>query len=111
MQLITDGRSKPCLGFISRFDTSAVYLKGWICEANGSKPNASSLACTLNALVLDAPLASVDADRFMRERMVRGGSCAASPVSQTVDTRSRTPRQYQNNYTPPRRYNDYSSRR
>jgi hypothetical protein len=34
----TDGRWKQCLAFSSRFDTRAVFLSGWTCDATGTKP-------------------------------------------------------------------------
>ena len=87
MRVQADGRRKLCLAFVSRFDTEAVYLKGWVCEANGSKPSPAALACTLNTLALDGRLASAAADGFIRERLSRGSTCHASPVTQTTDTR------------------------
>ena len=85
----TDGRWKLCLTYYSRFATDDVVLAGWYCDASGGKPSPDRLACLLDRLVLDAPLDSRDADAFMREQAQRAPRCSASPVSQTVDTRSR----------------------
>jgi hypothetical protein len=90
MRVQADGRWKLCLSFLSRFDTASVYLAGWYCDASGAKPSAEALACALDRLVLDKPLATKDADTFIRARMARSATCSAVPVSQTVDTRSRT---------------------
>lgn len=88
----SDGFRKLCLAYISRFDTSAIYLKGWYCEANGIKAGAYDLACDLDSLVLDQPLASAEADAFVREQVKRGTHCSAEPVTQTTDTRTYIPR-------------------
>jgi hypothetical protein len=90
LRIESDGQWKQCLAFASRFDTTAVYLMGWYCDASGAKPSAASLACMLDRLTLDRPLASKEADAFMRERLVRPASCSAIPVSQTIDTRQRS---------------------
>lgn len=82
-----DGLRKQCLAFLSRFDTTAVYLKGWYCEADGSRPVADHVACLLDRLVLEKPLAAKEADDFLRARMGRGMRCSATPVTQTSDTR------------------------
>lgn len=82
-----DGLRKLCLAFLSRFDTGAVYLKGWYCEANGGKPSADRLACMLDRLTLTRELAAKEADAFLRGRMARAANCGARPVAQTADTR------------------------
>jgi hypothetical protein len=88
MRVNADGRQKLCLAFLSRFETTAVYLRGWTCEGNGSQPSAGALACTIDRLALDAPLAFQAADDFLRPRTAkRGGTCGAAPVTQTTDTR------------------------
>jgi hypothetical protein len=87
MHADVDGQRKLCLAFLSRFDTPAVYLKGWLCEASGVRASPDGLACLLNRLVLDIPLADGDADAFMRARIARPGACWAAPVTQTTDTR------------------------
>jgi hypothetical protein len=84
-----DGLIKPCLMFLSRFETEAVRLEGAYCEADGSKPSPHRLACILDGLVLDTRLASLAADAFLRERMARRPYCTSTPVSQTLDTQSR----------------------
>jgi hypothetical protein len=91
MTVDADGRRKLCLGFLSRFESTAVYLKGWYCEASGTKASPDNLACVLDRLVLDARLASEAADAFLRERAGRKASCAARPVTQTTDTGQRRP--------------------
>jgi len=85
----TDGRWKQCLTYYSRFPSESIVLAGWYCDASGSKPSADRLACLLDRLVLDSPLESREADLFMREQSARTARCSASPVTQTVDTRSR----------------------
>lgn len=92
MRVEADGRTKLCLAFASRFDTEAVSLKGWVCEASGARPSPNALACAINTLTLDGRLASADADRFLRDRLARPGPCYASPVTQTTDTRQSRPR-------------------
>jgi len=89
MRVDTDGRWKNCLAFRSRLDTVSVYLTGWYCDATGSKPGPEALACLLDRLVLDASLASREADAFMRARMARPAYCSAERVTQTTDTRER----------------------
>jgi hypothetical protein len=91
MTVDADGRRKLCLGFLSRFESTAVYLKGWHCEASGTKASADNLACLLDRLVLDARLSSEAADAFLRERAARRAHCAARPVTQTTDTGQRRP--------------------
>jgi hypothetical protein len=96
MYVDVDGRRKLCLAFLSRFETPYVYMKGWLCEADGARPSAGALACLIGGIALDQSLANRDADAFMRSRLSRGGACQATPVTQTTDTRPRRP--------PPRRY-------
>lgn len=84
-----DGQWKQCLAFASRFETAALYLIGWYCDATGAKPSAGSLACILDKLTLDRPLTSKDADAFMRAQAAKPATCSAIPVSQTSDTRTR----------------------
>jgi hypothetical protein len=91
MTVDADGRRKLCLGFLSRFDSTAVYLKGWHCEASGTKASPDNLACILDRLVLDSRLSSAAADAFLRERAARKAFCAARPVTQTTDTGGRRP--------------------
>lgn len=90
MRAYTDGRWKLCLSFMSRFPTEAVYLNGWYCDASGARPSANQVACMVDQLVLDGQLASSEADSYMRSRLSRPAQCSATPVSQTVDTRTRT---------------------
>lgn len=89
MRIESDGQWKQCLSYRSRFETNAVHLSGWYCDASGIKPGTAKLACLLDKLVLNDTLDSSDADRFMRERLTRTPQCSANPVSQTTDTRSR----------------------
>lgn len=84
----SDGFRKLCLAYISRFDTSAIFLKGWYCEASGIKAGPYDLACDLDSLVLDRPLTSEEADTFIREQVAHGRYCSAEPVTQTTDTRT-----------------------
>jgi hypothetical protein len=98
-----DGRWKQCLSFSSRFRTSAVSLSGWTCDATGTMPGADALACVLDKLVIDKPLATAEADSYMRERMARPANCSATSVSQTFDVRSRP-------ISPPSRWSLPSSR-
>jgi hypothetical protein len=81
-----DGRTKLCISYLSRFNTPAVYLKGWYCEANGARPGFSAVACVLDQLALGRPLPSAEATAFMTERMKLPGKCYAEPVTQTTDT-------------------------
>jgi len=90
MQIETDGRWKQCLAYSTRFNSSAVSMMGWTCDATGSKPGADALACTLDKLVIDKKLATPEADAYMRERMLRPANCSATIVSQTTDVRSRS---------------------
>ncbi|HKA78965.1 MAG TPA: hypothetical protein VKD43_02990 [Xanthobacteraceae bacterium] len=89
MRVDTDGRWKNCLAFRSRLDTAAVYFTGWYCDASGTKPGAQALACLLDRLVLDADLASKEANGFLRARMGRAAYCSAEAVTQTTDTGQR----------------------
>jgi hypothetical protein len=104
MRVDADGRWKNCLAFRSRLDTVSVYLTGWHCDATGTKPGPEALACLLDRLVLDAPLASKEADAFMRARMARPASCSAERVTQTTDTRDRR-------ISPPSRWSQPSATR
>lgn len=90
-QINSDGRTKLCVSYLSRFDTTALYLKGWLCEASGARPNFHALACMLDRLALKGPLPSAAAQGFLEERMKRPARCTATPVSQTVDTRPARP--------------------
>jgi hypothetical protein len=92
MRANADGLIKQCLGFVSRFDTPFTHISGWYCTANGAKPDANALACMLDQFVLNAPLASPEADAFFRARAARPASCSAEPVAQTFDTRPFIPR-------------------
>ncbi len=106
MVVQADGLRKQCLAFLSRFDTNAVYVKGWYCEADGSRPVADHVACLIDRLVLDKPLADKEADAFLRARMARGMRCSATPVTQTSDPRGSNPALLRkaNPYAPPRYY-------
>jgi hypothetical protein len=77
IQIDMAARWKDCLAFLSRFETSSIYIKGWYCDGVGAKPNAERLACALDSLVLDKPLESARADAFMHEHMARPSFCAA----------------------------------
>lgn len=90
MRVDADGRWKLCLTFLSRLDTAAVYMTGWLCDASGAKPSAGQLACMLDRFMLDGELASKEADAFLRARMGRSARCQGTPVSQTVDTGDRS---------------------
>ncbi len=85
----SDGFIKQCIVFLTRFETNAVYMKGWLCEASGAKPSADKLACMIDRMMLDKPLASKEAEAFLRAKMAKPASCSAVPVSQTTDTRVR----------------------
>ncbi|MBK5959399.1 hypothetical protein CCR97_14455 [Rhodoplanes elegans] len=102
----SDGLRKPCFVFLSRFSTTAVYLKGWYCEADGSRPSAARLACLIDRLVLDRALPAKDADAFLRARMVNSPRCSASPLVQTTDPRGPNPAvaRKASPYAPPRNY-------
>jgi hypothetical protein len=104
MRVDTDGRWKNCLAFRSRFDSPAVYLTGWYCDATGAKPGAEMLACLLDRFVLDAPLASKEADAFVRARMARAAYCSGERVTQTTDTGDRR-------MSPPSRWSQPSATR
>ncbi|SEI22128.1 hypothetical protein [Tardiphaga sp. OK245] len=99
----TDGRWKQCLAFSSRFDTRAVFLSGWTCDATGTKPGADALACALDKLVIDKELPTKEADAYLRARMTRPAYCAARQVTQTFDTGSRP-------IAPPSRWSQPSAR-
>jgi hypothetical protein len=88
MQADADGVRKPCLGFVSRFDTMAAHIAGWYCTQNGAKPAASELACLLDGLAIEAPLASEEADSFFRKAGAKAPTCSAEPVTQTIDART-----------------------
>lgn len=104
VRINADGLIKPCLLFYSRFDTDAVRLEGAMCEADGSKPSPHGLACVLDGLVLDDRLPTAAAESFLRERMGQRARCTATPVSQTVDTRTRP-------VSPPSRWSTPSAQR
>ena len=108
VRLESDGQWKQCLAFVSRFETTALYLIGWYCDASGAKPSAATLACTIDKLTLDKDLASKEADAYMRAQAARPASCSAVPVSQTTDVRSRaTPAAPQKWSTPSPTYRRY----
>lgn len=85
-----DGRDKLCLAFLSRFDQTALYYKGWFCEGSGARPNTHELACLLDRLRATAPLATREAEAALKIEPAR--RCGAEPVSQTSDTRPFAPR-------------------
>ncbi|MBN9584007.1 MAG: hypothetical protein BGN84_06175 [Afipia sp. 62-7] len=90
-QTNADGRIKLCVSYLSRFDTNAVYLKGWLCEASGVRPNFHTLACLLDRITLKGALPTTAAQTFFEERLTRSARCSAEPVSQTTDTRPPRP--------------------
>lgn len=90
-QINSDGQIKLCVSYLSRFDTTAVYLKGWYCEASGARPNFHTLACMLDRITLKGVLPTPAAQTFFEERMKRSARCSAEPVSQTTDTRPPRP--------------------
>ena len=79
------------MSYLSRFDTTAVYIKGWYCEASGARPNFHTLACMLDRVTLKGVLPTAAAQSFFEERMKRSARCSAEPVSQTTDTRPPRP--------------------
>jgi hypothetical protein len=87
IQIDIGGRWKDCLMFMSRFETNTVYVKGWYCDGVGVKPSAERLACALDGMTIDSPLATAGADSFMREHVARPSFCAA-----IGSTRDREPR-------------------
>jgi hypothetical protein len=96
-QANSDGQTKLCVSYLSRFDTNAVYLKGWLCEASGARPNFHTLACMLDRIALKGLLPTAAAQSFFEERIKRSARCSAEPVSQTTDTRPpRRPRKIWN---------------
>lgn len=103
MRVQVDGRWKQCLGFSSRFDTRALSLTGWTCDATGTKPGADALACALDKIVIDKELPTKEADAYLRARMTRPAYCAARQVTQTFDTGSRP-------ISPPSRWSQPSAR-
>ena len=90
-QVNSDGQIKLCVSYLSRFETPAVYLKGWYCEASGARPNFHTLACMLDRITLQGVLPTATAQSFFEERMKRSARCSAEPVSQTTDTRPPRP--------------------
>jgi len=90
-QINSDGQTKLCVSYLSRFDTDAVYLKGWMCEASGARPSFSTVACAIDRLTLKGLLPTSAAQTFFEERMKRPARCSAEPVSQTTDTRPARP--------------------
>jgi len=90
-QANSDGQTKLCVSYLSRFETEAVYLKGWLCEASGARPNFHTLACMLDRIALKGMLPTAAAQAFFEERMKRSARCSAEPVSQTTDTRPARP--------------------
>ncbi len=90
-QINSDGQIKLCVSYLSRFDTTAVYLKGWYCEASGARPNFHTLACMIDRISVKGVLPTAVAQTFFEERMKRSPRCTAEPVSQTTDTRPPRP--------------------
>lgn len=90
-QVNSDGQIKLCVSYLSRFETTAVYLKGWYCEASGARPNFHTLACMIDKITLKGVLPTASAQSFFEERMKRSARCSAEPVSQTTDTRPARP--------------------
>ncbi|EKS33117.1 hypothetical protein [Afipia clevelandensis] len=86
-----DGQIKLCVSYLSRFETTAVYLKGWYCESSGARPNFHTLACMIDKITLKGVLPTAAAQGFFEERMKRSARCSAEPVSQTTDTRPARP--------------------
>jgi hypothetical protein len=85
VRIQNDGQWKQCLTFASRFETPSLFLVGWYCDASGTMPTASSLACMIDKLALDHDLDSPEADAFLHQRAARAPVCGSTPVSQTVD--------------------------
>lgn len=90
-QINSDGQTKLCVSYLSRFDTDAVTLKGWMCEASGARPSVNTLACMIDRITLKGVLPTAAAQTFFEERMKRAARCSAEPVSQTTDTRPPRP--------------------
>src|SRR5262245_4130846 len=97
-----DGQWKQCLTFVSRFDSTALYMMGAYCDASGTKPSADRLACMFSSVELNGPVPSPDVEAYLRERLERAYSCSAHPVSQTIDTGQRRP-------SPPSRWSTPSA--
>lgn len=90
-QINSDGQTKLCVSYLSRFESTAVYIKGWYCEASGARPNFHTLACMIDRINLTGVLPTAAAQSFFEERMKRSARCSAEPVSQTTDTRPPRP--------------------
>lgn len=90
-QINSDGQIKLCVSYLSRFETTAVDLKGWYCEASGARPNFHTLACIIDKVTVKGVLPTASAQNFFEERMKRSARCSAEPVSQTTDTRPARP--------------------
>jgi len=68
-------RWKQCFAFMSRFESPAVYVKGWLCEEVGKKTSADRIACLLDTLSFDQ-VSSAEADAFLQTRAAREPLCA-----------------------------------
>lgn len=90
-QVNADGQIKLCVSYLSRFDTDAVTLKGWMCEASGARPSFYTVACLIDRMTLKGILPTAAAQAFFEDRMKRSPRCSAEPVSQTTDTRPPRP--------------------
>jgi len=75
----------------SEYGVSAVFLKGWYCEASGSVASPWELACDLDSLTIDRKQPSAEADGYLRSRMKRAAD-SSSPVTQTTDIRTCIPK-------------------
>jgi hypothetical protein len=103
IRINVDGRKKQCLSFSSRFETTSIFMTGWACDGSSSGPSASTLACSLDRIVIDKALPTKEADDYLRERMARPGRCSAEAVTPAFDTRSRP-------VSPPSRWSQPSSK-
>jgi len=68
-------RWKQCFAFMSRFESPAVYVKGWLCEEVGKKTSADRIACLLDSLSFDR-VPSAEAEAFLQARATRDPLCA-----------------------------------
>ncbi len=70
-QANSDGRTKLCVSYLSRFDYDGRLPQGRLCEANGARPNFHALACVLDRVTLKGALPTAAAQSFFEERMKR----------------------------------------
>jgi hypothetical protein len=79
-----DGDTRPCLGFMKRFEEPALRISGWSCQGDTLPARRAAIGCVLNRLMLLAAGNEPKLAELFARAELRRGNCApasAAPVT------------------------------